>query len=723
MIDSAPPPARSARERARAAVAPLMLVVGAVVLIGGVAAGFVNRTVLDADSFADRADSLRRDPAVSTALGHALVDAYVQRSPDVIAVRPLLDAVGTAIAGSDLLSGPARTAARTFLRSMTQPNSSDVVLRLADAGSVVAAATQRLAPEGTVPGGGTLALELARVGGQSAAGRTLHLAASVRVAAWLLPLAGLALLAGGVLLARDRRRAAVRAGSALAAVAALAGLLLLAGGVWATSQDDTTLTGALVHHGYGVFVAPLGWSLAGVAVVGSLVAGASAGVLPSIDPVRLVARARDVVVTPPAGTVPALLRALGLLLLGIGAVLRPGLVVTLLGVLLGVWLLAAGLFELARATRRAAPDPVVHADGGRRVPLAASRRRWPAGVAAGVVLALLVAWGAVPGNSPTAIAAPSTGEGCDGSPVLCDRPFDQVAFAASHNAMSQATDRSWFIPEQGEGFAGQLDLGVRGLLIDVWPGYRTQGGRIATARSAYAEAKAQAEKDFGVETVAAGLRVFDAVTDPTPAGPERLYLCHGLCEIGAHDFVDDMTQVRDWLDTHPREVVSLIIEDYVAPERIAAALDEAGLSRLAFVPPAAGRPWPTLGELVGSGRRVLVMLENGTGGTAHPWLRQRLPCRTPGHLVLGPAGRRLLVRGESRPPGRAPVPDEPLDRGLHPARQRCARRQRGVGAGAAGADLPYRAPAAELRRGELRRHRGRRRRRALAQRAGSRRLT
>jgi len=68
MIVSVPSPARSPCERVRAGTVALMLVPGAVALVGGALAGCVNRTVLDADSFADRDDTLRRDPAVSTAL-------------------------------------------------------------------------------------------------------------------------------------------------------------------------------------------------------------------------------------------------------------------------------------------------------------------------------------------------------------------------------------------------------------------------------------------------------------------------------------------------------------------------------------------------------------------------------------------------------------------------------------------------------------------------------
>jgi hypothetical protein len=296
-------------------------------------------------------------------------------------------------------------------------------------------------------------------------------------------------------------------------------------------------------------------------------------------------------------------------------------------ILLGAWLILYGVRELGVVTRRpekgsSAPSGEIAAqEGAART----ARSRWAAvawtGGSALVVLVLLVGWGAFPVSSAAEGAgAGGSGQECNGDIRLCARRFTDVAYAASHNAMSQATDRSWFIPEQGLSLTGQLDLGVRALLVDAWQGYPTRGGRVATSRTAYAAAKAAAEADLGPETVAAGLRVFDAVADPTPAGPERLYMCHGLCEIGATDFVAGMEQVRGWLETHPREVVTIIIENHTDAARVGAALVQAGFGQLAFTPPPGHGVWPTLGELVTSRRRVLVMLEQGDGGSRYPWL-------------------------------------------------------------------------------------------------------
>ena len=53
------------------------------------------------------------------------------------------------------------------------------------------------------------------------------------------------------------------------------------------------------------------------------------------------------------------------------------------------------------------------------------------------------------------------------SAELCDRPLDEAVFAGTHNAMS-SSDNGFFSANQDLDITGQLGLGVRALLIDVW---------------------------------------------------------------------------------------------------------------------------------------------------------------------------------------------------------------------------------------------------------------
>jgi hypothetical protein len=185
--------------------------------------------------------------------------------------------------------------------------------------------------------------------------------------------------------------------------------------------------------------------------------------------------------------------------------------------------------------------------------------------------------------------------------------------------MSAADAPGWFIPEQPTGLIGQLDAGVRVLLIDTWYGQRTdRPGLVATAPDSRSAALAAAERDFGPQAVQSALRIRDAVTLRL-TGPPTPYLCHGLCEIGATELQPELVAVRAWLDAHPREVVTFVIEDEVTPADTAAAFDRAGLTPLVHTQPL-GQPWPALGQMIDSGRRVVVMMERHGGGAAYPWL-------------------------------------------------------------------------------------------------------
>ncbi|MEZ5323321.1 MAG: hypothetical protein R2698_14845 [Microthrixaceae bacterium] len=175
-----------------------------------------------------------------------------------------------------------------------------------------------------------------------------------------------------------------------------------------------------------------------------------------------------------------------------------------------------------------------------------------------------------PPNSPT---------GCNGADVLCGRTYDSVAYVTTHNAMSSVAD-NFLGPNQTDSLTTQLDRGVRGFMLDV---HRNDDSSI-----------------------------------PTPDVPGgAVLLCHEYCGLGHLDLVAALTGMREWLDAHPREVVTLILENYVPASSLQAAMDASGLTPR-LVDHTVGAPWPTLGEMVDADRRVVVMTDRGGG--AYPWL-------------------------------------------------------------------------------------------------------
>jgi hypothetical protein len=244
-----------------------------------------------------------------------------------------------------------------------------------------------------------------------------------------------------------------------------------------------------------------------------------------------------------------------------------------------------------------------------------------AGASALVALLLVLVLGAWPAQDDEAAAFGHDDSTCNGSVALCERPYDDVAFPSTHNSMAAADEPGWFFAEQPDGIVAQLDHGIRVLLVDSWYGQRTQRrGIIANTDESRAAAQAEARESFGEAAVNSALRLRDAL-NLTPRGPVAPYLCHGLCELGSTKWLPLMKDVRVWLADHPREVVTFFVQDTVSPADTAQVFRQAGLLPYVYTPAADGR-WPTLGQMIESGQRLVVLMEEHGGGTTYPWLLQ-----------------------------------------------------------------------------------------------------
>lgn len=156
---------------------------------------------------------------------------------------------------------------------------------------------------------------------------------------------------------------------------------------------------------------------------------------------------------------------------------------------------------------------------------------------------------------------------CNGDQILCDVPFSGVAFATTHNAMASA-EAGWPAPNQQHGPARQLHDGVRAMMMDLhyWSG--------------------------------------------------EVALCHSQCSLGNIPLKEFLSQLHTFLRENPREVVTLLLENYVERVDVARALAASRLDTLVHTQPT-GAPWPTLGEMIHSDRR-LVILSDREGGK-YPW--------------------------------------------------------------------------------------------------------
>jgi hypothetical protein len=222
-------------------------------------------------------------------------------------------------------------------------------------------------------------------------------------------------------------------------------------------------------------------------------------------------------------------------------------------------------------------------------------------------IALLLALGVLTPVAATGADAPR----CNGAVAPCDRSLGEVAFATTHNSMASSADH-FRPPNQRRPMRSQLEHGIRGFQIDAYFG-TPRRGRVYTDLSGPLGNAAE----LPAPLVTAAHQLHRRLGAPPAGTPYDLYLCHVFCELGAVKMADEMHVVRQFLDTHPREVVVMVIEDYVPADRILAVLGDAGLESM-LLPVVAGEPLPTLQQMIDAGTRLQVSLENGDGGPTLP---------------------------------------------------------------------------------------------------------
>ena len=616
--------------RCVAAVRRLLMVVGTLLLLLGTIAGVVHREVVDADRFAHHVDAIRADPAVSRQVGALITERLLRAQPDLTAVRPILESTATSVVASPSLTPAARLAAVSPLYgALTHGSDDPTLLRLADVAAIVIGAMSVVAPDQRAQLPPELDVRLSDFGGRGAASETLHQVHLVGLLAWLLPLLGLLALAaaGAAAGPSDRsRRSRVLGGlagvgrGALGAGAGLA-LLLVLTGILVGRTDQETLAGATAQATWRSLGAAF-WSTAGLLVATGYALGLVVSASRSVSEqprtaAEVAALAWGRLLDPGQRLAAHLTRAGLLMVVGLLLLLRPlevarGLLwaLGLLLVVLALALTAPLAWERVRNLVRATPER-----------LRALNLEWT-GVAAAIAIAVLAAAfvaGAAPVQQDLSAATGHDTATCNGHVELCERRYDQVAFPATHNAMSAADQPGWFLAEQPDGVLAQLDHRIRVLLIDSWYGQRTQRpGVIANTEESRAAALAEARELIGEGAVRSALRLLDA-RGLTPRGPVAPYLCHTLCELGSTRWLPLLKQVRTWMAAHPREVVTFVVQDTVSPADTAELIRESGLLPYVYAP-STDQEWPTLGQMVDSGQRLVVLMERRGGGTAYPWL-------------------------------------------------------------------------------------------------------
>ena len=605
----------------RRAAVYLLIAAGILFAVLGTAAVYIRDSVIDSDEAAERAvDALSR-PEVRSVISSTVVDQLVIAAPDTLAARPLLEQVVSGALSAPGFRSVYETAIRDLHRTVFLGETDTLTVKLSDMVLVVKTQATAISPELGKQIPDNLTDTLIDLQSNPTLLNAVQIGEDIRLLAFVLPLAAFIAFIGAVFLAADRRRGLVQVGFALIAVGIivliverLAGMLFIRG-----FQTDTIRDVAQVF--WDAFAGQLTlWSL--------VISGVGAVLVASVwwvsEPIDIGARLMQLrrVVDPPARTRPRLFWILGWAVAGILLIVAWQESLRVIVTLIGVVFLVNALGELLRMIAPRQLIPVSDRTAAGRDAPAPPRYRRPlliglgllaaAGVIVGGYFAIAGSGGAGTDAAPPAAAAVPE---CNGHTSLCDRRFNEIAIAATHNSMSSAED-GFSLANHSRGIIHQLNRGYRGLLIDLYYGLeseRTLGVVTDIAPHTPAE-RAQLVEQWGEATVRSAEELRRRTIDA--GGERKLYLCHRLCETGATPFAAELERLRGWLQANPGETLIIIIEDNVEPQDVSAAFENAQmLPYLHTQTP--GAQWPTLRQMIDSGRRLVVMAEKDTGDI--PW--------------------------------------------------------------------------------------------------------
>lgn len=412
---------------------------------------------------------------------------------------------------------------------------------------------------------------------------------------------------GSILVAYNRRKGVVRVGVAAVAGGGLAFLAILVGTRYAQQMVNDADLRRAVGDAIWAVTADLRARAVAFALMGVVVAAAAA---PNerFAPDQLRSGALDRYQQIRASAWGTVALAVALVVVGLMVITWP-----LAASEIVMWMLGLGMvFTAARLTVGLAQRVGLPADDGQP----AKRSWWGWGIAVVGVVAIAGLFSYVSVSSARASAEGAYARTCMGSEALCDRRLDQITLAGAHNAMSSPAYKGWLFAEQIESIGGQLNKGVRVLLIDAHYGrqstVKVPGSNVNLTVTDIAAEFAVPDAEVPDAALKAKAEALAADASKVGSSPRGVYLCHNYCELGAVKMADELGAVRRFLQTNPDQVVMIVVQDAVSSKDVVKVVTEAGLlDHVARFTP--GAPLPTLGELVDNDTRLVMFAERGDG--------------------------------------------------------------------------------------------------------------
>ena len=582
----------------------VLAVVTALALAGALLGAWVQTTVFNAEGMARRSVHTLDSDAVRHELALQLTDQLIKSgNRQVIAFRPAAQLTVETVIETDAFKSLFASSVRRLHASLLT-GKADGGLDLSQTLGLLASGLQLNSEKAAVAKGassdGTMSETIAKVADLPVWGWRDALAFA---AIGLLVLAIVSSIAS-VWVAANRRLGVVRVGLAAVTAGVLILVLLMIGQRVATGfASDSSLRRAI---GDAVWEATddLRATAFAVALMGAVIAAAAA---PSerFSPDHVRASLSRLFERMRSSTWGTIVLALVIGIAGLVVISNPQGTVSVVVFLGGLIL----VFLATRLLVSVASTVTATVDG---VPASPSRRWLGWGIAVGGVAVAAGAFSFISIHSAKARAENSYVRECMGRADYCDLRLDQVTLPGAHNAMSAPQYPGWLFAEQIETIGGQLNSGVRALLIDAHYGKKSS---VRVPGSAVNLVVTDIAGEFavpGAEVPDPALkeRAQQLAASASGVGTRGVYLCHNYCELGAVKMVDEMGAVRRFLDANPGEIVQIIVQDAVSSADIAKVFTDAGLlDQVVTLTP--GEPLPRLGTLVDLNTRLIVFAERG----------------------------------------------------------------------------------------------------------------
>jgi len=123
-----------------------------------------------------------------------------------------------------------------------------------------------------------------------------------------------------------------------------------------------------------------------------------------------------------------------------------------------------------------------------------------------------------------------------------------------------------------------------------------------------------------------GVRFLQAQMQWPTDGSNVPHFCHSSCDmLDAGPITDWLTTVRQWVDNHPYDVVTILLGNgnYSKADLYAPYIEASGILKYTYRPPfvpMALDDWPTLSEMILKGKRVVMFMDYEANPTEYPWL-------------------------------------------------------------------------------------------------------